>query len=90
MHIQHNESISGHTGNISGAPPFFSHTAHTIESQHLTPDCGSCVQNPHMHSGVKKTRAIHFTFYFTYSPEHRIFLFFTELNNEIDELTNKL
>jgi hypothetical protein len=46
MHIQHNESISGHTGNISGAPPFFSHTAHTIESQHLTPDCGSCVQNP--------------------------------------------
>ena len=28
MHIQHNESISGHTGNSSGAPPFFTHRPH--------------------------------------------------------------
>ena len=36
---------------------------------------------PHRHSGDWKTRAIHFTFYFTSSPEHKIFLFFTGLNN---------
>ena len=44
MHIQHNESTSGHTGNISIAPP--SSSAHTIQSYHLTPDCEPDVQNP--------------------------------------------
>ena len=39
MHIQHNESTSGHTGRHP--PP-----AHTMQSLHLTPDCEPDVQNP--------------------------------------------
>ena len=40
MHIKHNESTSGHTGNISSAP------GHTIQISHLTPDSEPDVQNP--------------------------------------------
>jgi len=47
MHIQHIKSTSEHRGNISWAtPPLpYIHT-YTIQSWHLTPYCGTEVQNP--------------------------------------------
>jgi hypothetical protein len=45
MHFQHIESISWHTGNISGGnPPSF--PPHTVQRWHLTAYCEPKVQNP--------------------------------------------
>jgi len=77
MHIQHNEWTSGHTGNISTAP-----RPHNTKLTFDTLTVDLMCRIPHRPSGEWKTRAVHFTFYFTCSPEHKIFLFFTGLNNE--------